>query len=278
MSTDNHTMSRRSFIGTGAAAALAWPAAARAADQDPYRGLKVGVHTYSLRSFPLDKALSLTNELGVKYLSVNPIHIPLKSTPDQLAEARRKIADAGLTLLEAGVISVGKDIKATRPVFEYAKALGLKTIVIKAALDSLDTLDQLLKEYDVRLAIHNHGPTDTYKVPEDVLRAIKDHDPRIGACVDIGHYERAGVKGGDALRALKGHSYDVHFKDVDKREDSGGPVVVGTGVIDIADVFKFLLGVSFPYGVMLEYEADAKDPMPGMKKSFEFARSVLAKI
>jgi sugar phosphate isomerase/epimerase len=96
--------------------------------------------------------------------------------------------------------------------------------------------------------------------------------------VDIGHYERAGVKAGDALRALKGHIYDVHFKDVDKREDAGGAVVVGSGVIDIADVFKFLLGVSFPYGVMLEYEADAEDPMPGMKKSFEFARSVLAKI
>lgn len=254
------------------------PLLARAAAADPYRGLKVGVHSYSLRTFPLDKALEMTRELGVKYLSVNPVHIPLKSTADQLAEARKKIDDAGLMLLEAGVISVSKDMKATRAVFEYAKALGLKAIVIKAALDGFDTLDQLLKDYDVRLAIHNHGPSDTYKVPDDILRAIKDHDPRIGACVDIGHYERAGVKGGDALRALKGHIYDVHFKDVDKREDKGGPVVVGTGVIDIKDVFKFLLGVSFPYGVMLEYEADAKDPMPGMKKSFEFARTTLASV
>lgn len=250
----------------------------RAAEKNPYHGLKFGVHTYSLRNFPLDKALAMTRELGVRYLSINPKHLDLKSTPEQIAEARRKIEDAGLTLLEAGVINMTKDIKETSRVFEYAKALGLKTIVCNPSLDSFDILDKLLKDYEVRLAIHNHGPEGIYKTPDDVLRAIKDHDPRIGACVDLGHYERAGVKASDALRALKGRLFDIHFKDVNKPEAKGGPVVVGTGIIDYENVFKSLLGLSYPYGVMLEYEADEKDPLPGMKKSFEFARSVLAKM
>ncbi len=273
-------MTRRNFLQAGAAAALAGSRASRGAEtsRDPWRGLKVGVHSYSLRSFPLDKAIAMTCELGVNYFSVNPVHIPLKSTPEQLAEARKKIADAGLTLLEAGVISVTRDLDKTRPVFEYAKALGLKTIVIKAELDSFDTLEQLLKEYDVRLAIHNHGPTDIYKTPEDVLRAVRNRDARIGACVDLGHYERAGVKAADALRALKARAFDVHIKDVNKREGSGGPVVVGAGVIDFDDVFKTLLGMNYSHGVMLEYEADAKDPMPGMRKSLEFVREKLAKL
>jgi sugar phosphate isomerase/epimerase len=271
-------MNRREFIRAGAVAAAAAPMIARAAEGDPYKGLKVGVHSYSLRSFPLDKAIELTGELGVKFFSVNPIHIPLKSTPEQLAEARKKIADAGLTLLEAGVIGIGQDIKAARAVFEYAKALGLKNIVAKVSLDAFDTIDTLLKDYDIRVAIHNHGPSDTYKVPQDILTAIKGHDPRIGACVDIGHYERAGAKGADSLRQLKGHIFDVHFKDVSKTEEKGGPVVVGTGVIDIPAVFKTLLDMKYPDGVMLEYEADAKNPMPGMKKSFEYVRSVLAKV
>jgi len=278
MHTAGNRMSRRNFLRAGTVAALATPMIARAADGDPYKGLKVGVHTYSLRAFKLDEALAMTRELEVKYLSVNPIHIPLKSTASELAEAHSKIADAGLTLLEAGVINVSKDIAITRSAFEYAKALGLKTLVAKAALDSYNTLDNLLRDYDVRVAVHNHGPSDTYKTPDDILMAIEDHDRRIGACVDIGHYERAGVKAGDALRALKGHIYDVHIKDVSKGDEGGKPVVIGTGVIDIADVLKYLLGSNYGDGVMLEYEADEKNPMPGMKKSFEFIRATLAKI
>jgi len=271
-------MNRRDFIRAGAVAALAGPMLARAAEADPFKGLKVGVHSYSLRSFPLDKAIELTRELGVKFFSVNPVHIPLKSTPEQLAEARKKIADAGLTLLEAGVIGINKEMPGARAAFEYAKALGLKNIVAKVSLDAFDTIDALLKEFDVRVAIHNHGPSDTYKVPQDILNALKGHDPKIGACVDIGHYERAGAKGADSLRQLKGHIFDVHFKDVSKAEDSGQPVVVGTGVIDIPAVFQTLLDMKYPDGVMLEYEADAKNPMPGMRKSFEYVRSVLAKM
>jgi len=278
MRTDTHHINRRDFIRAGALGALAASPLARAADGDPYRGLKVGVHSYSLRKFSLEQALEMTRQLGVKYLSVNPIHVPLKSPTDQLVEARIKIVDAGFTLLEAGVITVSKDMAETRNVFNYARTLGLKTVVIKAAPDSLDTLDKLLRDYDVRLAIHNHGPQDIYKTPDDVLMAIRNHDPRIGACVDIGHYERAGVKAGDALRALKGHVYDVHFKDVDKAEDKGKAVVCGAGVIDLKDFCKTLLGMSYGDAVMLEYEVDEKDPLPGMKKSMEYLKSVLATI
>ena len=274
-----HRISRRDFIRASAAAALAAPLVARAADaKDPWHGLKVGVHSYSLREFTFDQVLTMTKELGVKYLSLNPKHVPLESPADKLADAKSKIDDAGLILLEAGVIGLSKDINKTRQAFDYAKGLGLKTIVCNPDLDSFDTLDKLLRDYDVRLAVHNHGPEGIYKVPEDVLQAIKGHDKRIGACVDLGHYERAGVKAGDALRQLKGCIYDVHFKDVDKAEAKGKPVVVGTGVVDLTDAFKFLLGINFRDGVMLEYEADAKDPMPAMRKSLEYVQSVLAKI
>jgi len=270
-------INRRDFVRAGAAL-LAAPLAARGAATDPYRGLKVGVHSYSLRNFSLEQALVMTRELGLRYFGINPRHLALQSSPEQITEARRKIADAGLTLLATGVIGMSKDKEKTRRAFDYAKALGIKVIVCNPEHDSFDTLDALVEEYDMRLAIHNHGPGSLYSTPDDVLKAIKGHDPRIGACVDMGHFERSDVRAGDALRALKGHIYDIHLKDVDRRDKKGESVVMGTGVIDFEDVFKTLIATKCPWHVAMEYEADADNPLPGMEKSLEFARNVLAKL
>jgi len=163
-------MSRKGFLIAGAAAVAAPLSALGATGNDPYRGLKVGVHSYSFRKFPLDRALAMTRELGLRYFGINPHHLPLSSTKQQIAEARKKIADAGLTLMATGVIGMKNNEKQCRRAFEYAKALGTKVIVCNPTHDCFDLLDKLVAEYDIRLAIHNHGPGSLYRTPRAFSR------------------------------------------------------------------------------------------------------------
>lgn len=257
-------------------AARTAPMGARVEERDPHRGLKIGVHSYSLRNFSMEEAIAITCDMGLRYFGANPKHIPIESTRRQIAEARNAMANWGLSVVATGVLRLTRDEGDSRPAFEYAKALGVRVIVCHPEYDSFDTLDRLVTEYDMHLAIHNHGPEGLYRTPDDVVGAIATHDERIGACVDLGHYERAGIRAGDALRALEGRIYDVHLKDVDATDESGQSVVHGTGVVDFEDVFKTLLAMKFPYHVAMEYEADPDDPLPGMKKSLEHTRAVLA--
>ena len=169
---------------------------------DPYCGLKVGVHSYSLRKFGFDEMVAITRDLGVRYVGVNRIHVPLESSPDELNEKKGRIEAAGLTLLACGVMPLTGGEAESRKFFDYARALGISTIVAHPTPDSLDVLDKLVEEYGIRVAIHNHGPGHTYEVPDDVLKAVEGHHELIGACVDFGHYERSGVRAEDALQAL----------------------------------------------------------------------------
>jgi len=138
------------------------------------------------------------------------------------------------------------------------------------------TTDRLVEEFQIRIAIHNHGPGSYYSVPEDVIEATAGHHKYIGACVDIGHYERSGVRAEDALRSLRDLVYDMHLKDVDARVKSGRTVVIGEGVIDFDAVFDELVNMRFERHVALEYEAEKDNPLPSMAKSLRNLRSILA--
>jgi len=282
-------ISRRGLLKMGLAgsaalaAAAALPAALRAetrpAAGDPFKGLKVGIASYSLRKFNLDQAIAMTKEAGVKYICLKDMHLPLKSTTAERKAARKKIDDAGLILLGCGVVTMANKEDAIKEVFEYAKDAGMPTIVCSPEPEALDTIEKMAKQYDIRIAIHNHGPGDKkYPLPGDVLKMVKDRDPRMGICMDVGHTARMGQDPVAALKECAPRLLDFHMKDVTAATAKGGAVEVGKGVIDIKAVLKTLLDIKFSYHVALEYEAKADAPMPGIIESFEFMRKTLASL
>jgi sugar phosphate isomerase/epimerase len=279
----NHP-SRRELIKTGLlttifASGLRLPhglAATISDTPDPFRGLKVGITSYSVRKLGFDDAVKATRRIGVRYISLKDFHLPLKSTPEERREVARKLKEAGLILLGCGVVTMKNDEAEIRHAFEYAKDAGIATIVANPDPASLGILDRMVKEYNIRIAIHNHGPEDKrYPTPDVVATAIEGHDQRIGFCIDIGHTARAGVDPAAAIRKHARRLYEIHFKDVDRAVAEGKTVECGRGVIDLPAVLRALRDVKFQYHVALEYEKDADDPVPGMAESIGYIRGVL---
>jgi len=248
-------------------------------DRDPCDGLKLGLTSYTLRKFSLDQAIAMTKKAGVKYISLKDMHLPMKSTPEQRREAHAKIEAAGLVLMGGGVIYMNNNPAEIRADFEYARDAGMPTIICSPDIDALDTVEKLAKEFDIRIAIHNHGPGDKkYPSPLDVLRLVKDRDEHMGICMDVGHTVRIGQDPIEAIHECKPRLYDFHIKDVTEATPKGGGIEVGRGVIDIVGVLKTLVEIKYPYDVELEYEDDADAPYPGMVESFGYMRGVLATI
>lgn len=283
-----HNLTRRHFLQSGllgstalAAATLPAPlfAAVTKATREPFDGLKVGMASYTLNKFSLDEAIAMTTQAGVKYISLKEVHLPLKSTPDQRHEARQKIEAAGLVIISAGVIYMKNDEDEIRNIFEYAKDTGIPTIVCSPDPDALDIVEKMAKRYDIRIAIHNHGPTDKkYPSPLDVWRLVKDRDSRMGLCIDVGHTVRIGEDPVPIMEQCSSRLYDFHIKDVTAATPKGTPTEVGKGVIDIVAVLRTLLQIKYAGHVGLEYERNNEAPMPGILESYGYIRGVLAAI
>lgn len=279
---------RRRFLHTGllgsaALAAATLPvklvAAVTKPERDPFDGLKVGITSYSLRKFTLDQAIAMTRQAGVKYISLKDVHLPMKSTPDERREAHRKVEAAGLVLMGGGVIYLNDKEGEVRAAFEYAKDAGMPTMIASPEPAALDRVEKMAKQYDIRVAIHNHGPGDKrYPSPLDVLRMVRDRDAHLGLCIDVGHTVRLGEDPVEVIQQCARRLYDFHIKDVTQATAKGSPTAVGKGVIDIVGVLKTLVALRYPYHVALEYEAHADDPLPGIVESYAYLRGVLAAI
>jgi inosose dehydratase len=280
-------INRRRFLHTGVlgstavALTAAWPGAlfaeAAPAGRDPFRGLKAGIASYSLRKFSLDRAIVMTKEAGVKYICLKDVHLPLKSTKAEREEARRKIEVAGLVLMGGGVIYMNNKEEEIRQAFEYARDAGMPTIVCSPVPAALDTVEQMAKDFKIRIAIHNHGPGDNrYPSPLDVLKLVKDRHELMGVCIDVGHTVRLGQDPVAVIKECASRLYDFHIKDVSAATAKGGAVVVGKGVIDIPAVLKALVGMKYAYHLALEHEINADAPMPGIIESFDYMRKALA--
>lgn len=280
-------MNRRRFLQSGAlvsaALAAAIPtstlAAVTKAPGDPFHGLKLGIASYSLRNFPLDKALAMTQQLGIKYITLKDMHLPFKTTTAERQEARRKVQAAGLVLMVGGVIYINNKEDEVRAQFEYVKDAGMPVMVCSPDPAALDRVEKYAREYNIRIAIHNHGPGDKrYPSPLDVLELVKNRDPLMGLCIDVGHTVRLGLDPVEVTKKCADRLYDFHIKDVTEAAPKGGGIEVGQGVIDIPAVLKSLIDIKFKYHVALEYEANGDAPMPGLIGSFAFMRGVLAVI
>ncbi|MFY8221010.1 MAG: sugar phosphate isomerase/epimerase family protein [Pirellulales bacterium] len=269
-------LSRRDLLSaaTAVAAASSLPGAARAADHD----LNLGIQLYSLRGYPVDEALRHAREIGFRYVEFYPGMYPLSSSSEQIAAMNKKLADLGLTISAHGVNGFGADAAANRKVFEFAKAAGIRTLGADPAPEAFASLDELVKEFDIRIAIHNHGPKHRYNKVLDVLRAIEKHDERIGACADLGHFIRSGENPVEVIRLLKGRLYGIHLKDFQDQQENTKGVILGKGHLDVPAVFAALEQVNFPAdgALSLEYEENPKDPLADIRECFEVATSALA--
>jgi sugar phosphate isomerase/epimerase len=244
---------------------------------DPWLGLKVGIASYTYSQFPLDAAVRGVARLGVKYVSIKDAHLPLKSTAEQRKAAAKKFLDAGVTPISCGVITLKDDESEIRNAFEYARDAGIPTIVCNPARAALPKIDRMVKEFGIRVAIHNHGPEDkVWPSPLDAWEAIQKLDERIGVCIDVGHTARTGVDPIKAIKTCAPRLYDLHIKDIASKEGRSRPVEVGRGVLDVRGMLRALLDIGYAYHVGLEYEKDLKDPIPGAAESIGYIRGTLA--
>jgi sugar phosphate isomerase/epimerase len=279
------TISRRALFGTVAAAA-AWTTVRGVADAEPVAApadraapLKLGVASYSMRNFPLDKALDMAKTLGVKYMTFKDVHIPRTDPPEATRALRAKIEAAGITIMGGGTITIPNDPVQIKKEFEYAKNAGFPLIFVSPEPGALDTIERMAKEYDIKVAIHNHGPEDKmWPRPQDAYAAVKSRDKRLGLCIDIGHTTRTGTDPVKACRECRDRLYDMHVKDLASATEKESQVAVGRGVIDFSGLFRTLIDIGYQGQVGLEYEIKPDDPLPGMIESIAYMRGVLASI
>ena len=255
------------------------PAAVTKTPGEPDHGLKLGLTTYTLKDFRLEQAIEMTKAAGVKYISLKDVHLPLKSTPEERKAAHQKIETAGLTLMGGGVIYMKNDETEIRSVFDYARDAGMPTIICSPDPEALDNVEKMAKTYDIRIAIHNHGPGDKkYPSPLDVLKLVKDRDARMGLCMDVGHTVRINQDPIPIIEECASRLYDFHIKDETEATSKGKATEVGRGIIDIVAVLKALLKIKYAGHLALEYEAKPEAPFPGMCESFGYIRGVLATV
>jgi sugar phosphate isomerase/epimerase len=242
--------------------------------------LKLGIASYSLRKFPLDQALAICQRLRVRYITLKDVHLPRTDSLEVVAANRRKIEAAGLTILGGGTIYwKAPDEAEIRKDFEYAKAAGMPLMVCAPAPETLDIVETLVKQYDIKVAIHNHGPEDKiYPTPYEANRLIGKRDPRVGLCIDIGHTARAGRHIAQTIWDLRERVLDVHLKDLKDVKVRGSDTECGRGVFDFPEIFRALLGVGFSGHAALEYEINENDPAAGMNESLAYMRGVAAGI
>jgi len=243
---------------------------------DPYKGLKVGVTSYTLRRFSLDETIRIVKELGLKYIALKDVHLKMTLTKEELQAAARKIQAAGLTLMGGGVVYLAKEEAAARKGFEYARDAGMPLISASFDPTALPIVEKLAKEFGIRVAIHNHGPGDTvFPSALGAHEKIKGMDKRMGLCLDVGHTVRQGEREVETIRAVKDRILDFHIKDVNRRDAKGTTVVMGKGVIDLPGVLKALLEMKYPGHVALEYENDTKDLVADVAECFAYIRKTL---
>jgi sugar phosphate isomerase/epimerase len=273
---------RRGFFGT--AAGLAGFAATTgrlgAEINNETLGFKLGIASYSFRKFPRAEAIKMIQDLGTPYVSVKEFHLPYKDSPEELEKGRQEFEAAGIKITSGGNISLSKNDEADiKKYFEYAKTCGMPMIVCAPTHDNLKKLEAAVKEYNIKAAIHNHGPEDKhFPSPESVLDAIKGLDPRVGLCMDAGHTERAGSDPVKMIGVAGARLLDMHVKDLKSLTDKGSQCDVGDGKIPFPALFKALQKIGYKGCVNLEYEINEKNPMPGMQRSFSYMRGVMAGI
>lgn len=275
--------SRRSFLKNttlGIAGTAILPQAAKTAQlqQSTAAGegpLPVGIAGFTFAKFDLDTSIAMMKRLDVHYLSIKDFHLPLNSDPAKIDAVLGKLQAASIKPYTVGVIYM-KTKQAVDETFAYAKRVGVPLIIGVPEYDLIEYTEQQVKAFDIKIAIHNHGPEDKlYPGPAQVYDRIKNLDPRMGLCMDIGHAERAGTNLTEAIKAYRSRLFDLHIKDVTAAQKDGKAIEIGRGVIDFEGVIKTLKKINYQGVCSIEFEKDMTDPLPGIAESIGYFRGVL---
>jgi len=283
---------RREFLRSSAATIIGLTAGRHALADDKngqggdFNGFTVGVQSYTFRNFKLEPALKKTQELGLKHAEFFQAHVPLNSTDDQIKAVKKLCGDYGITPNSYGVQSFVKNHETNKKVFDFAQKLGVKYLSADPTKDSFDSLDKLVDETKIAIAIHPHGPVGGGKLhqwysAEVILKAVKDHHPLIGTCLDTGHLIRAAQLGvmldpATEVRTMGARNFGLHLKDHDNARRTD--VVYGKGVLNVPEVLKALRDVKFTGYISIEYEANPEDPSADVKECVAILKDAARKV
>jgi len=280
------SLSRRDFVRSGALAGSALAAsssismfAQSSSASGAQNAVQLGVASYTFRNFGRAQMIGFMKQLHIESLNAKDVKDHLPMDPAEEAKALADYAAAGIKVNAAGTIYFPKDEdEDIRSKFEYCKRAGISVIVAgDPAPQTLPRIEKFVKQYDIRLAIHNHGPEDkVWPSPLDILKAVKGMDPRMGCCIDVGHTMRAGTDVVQAIHEVGPRLFDVHMKDLADAHSKESQVAVGDGIMPVKKIFEALIQANYKGHVDLEYEIHADDPMPGVISSFAYMRGVLA--
>lgn len=239
--------------------------------------IKLGQCSYSFRNFKPTQMIDMLHQLGLRDLNIKAdFHLPMEplSTVPERAQVYR---DAGINLTASGTIYFKVDTdEAVKPAFEFLRLAKIPLFVGSPSHEALGRVARFCKQYDVRMAIHNHGPEDKeWPSPFDIQKFIEPLDHRVGYCIDFGHTLRAGTDPVEAVNMAGKRLYDCHIKDLADPHNRESQVAVGEGVMPVPKIFKALIDIQYQGFVDLEYEIKPDDPMPGVRKSHEYMRKVL---
>jgi inosose dehydratase len=236
----------------------------------------IGMAGYTFKEFTVEQTIEIMKRVRVSSLSLKDFHLPMNSNQEQIDAVLAKFKSAGITVYTLGVIYM-KTQEAVDQAFEYAKMAGVKMIVGAPNYELLTYVEKKVKAYNIRLAIHNHGPDNPlYPNATDIWDHIKDLDPGIGICIDIGHTTRDGKDPSVDIEKYSKRIYDIHIKDVDQANKEGKTVEMGRGIIDIPKFVDTLRKIKYSGKCSLEFEKDMKDPLAGIAESIGYFKGVLA--
>lgn len=282
------SFSRRQIIKTGFLTAIGSSIIRRAGassiiyddenfnDDTEWQNFKVGIASYTFRKMSLEDTIKALKRLNLHYISIKDFHLPLTSSTAERQAAMQKLKDAGITALSCGNITMQNDENNIRQAFQYAKDCNMQVIVCSPHPDSMPILDRMVKEYDIKLAIHNHGPEDKrFPSPYDVMKAVQGFDKRIGLCIDVGHTARAKVDPAEAILKCKERMYDLHFKDINSTEPNGSTIEAGRGVLDLPSIVRSLQKIRYDAMISIEFEGWENDPLPAVAETVGYAKALL---
>jgi inosose dehydratase len=236
--------------------------------------LQLGIAGFTFLHVPLDQGIAMMKRVGIGALSIKDFYLPLDSGADKIGSVMGQFSAAGIKVYAAGVIYM-KTQQEVDKAFAYAKAIGVDLIIGSPNIELLGYVEQQVKGYGIRLAIHNHGPEDKlYPSPVDVYDHVKGLDERIGLCLDIGHAARAGADPAKVVRDYGSRIFDLHIKDLAVISREAKPIELGRGVLDIPNLVRALVKTRYAGYCSIEHEMDMNDPLPGIAESAGYFRGV----
>ena len=251
-------------------------------------GWQLAIHSYTFQKFSIFDAIDKSAALGVKYMSVsgglmldgtNRITTVDLSDADRAAIDKKLRADGFGNFVNIGVVQLPADEAKSRKVFEFAKKWGINILVSEPELNALDTVEKLCKEYNIKVAIHEHPKGHSiYWNPDTVLSAIKGRTPLMGACADVGHWIRSGLNPLECIKKLNGHIICLHFKDLNEMGPDAHDVPWGTGVGKSKEIMAELKRQHFHGAFCVEYEYHWTNSSPEIAQCVKFWNNTCAEL